>query len=158
MIRPPILPWLQSGESMTRIRAAICAAATLLCALSAFSQNAPLPQPPFPSPITSFTGRFVDSTSTPDFQFPNRTLRAYWVKIAPELDRIFVVLGAGTFASYKLSTFASRLSEPLATGPHGEKFLPPEMRVDPERPGSGWTIVLLDGQERLFDFDWDERG
>ena len=70
-----------------------------------------------------------------------------------------MILGGGTFASYRLSTFASRLTtEMLATSRYGEKYLPPEVRVDPENPNSEWMTPLADGQERLFDFDWDDRG
>jgi uncharacterized repeat protein (TIGR01451 family) len=125
---------------------------------AAVAQNAPSPQPPFPAPISGFQGRFLDSTQVQDFQFPNRTLRAMSTKSAPELDRLFMILGGGTLAAFRLSTFTSRLSEPLATSAHGEKYLEPEMRVDPERPGSGWTTFLADGQQRLIDFDWDDRG
>src|SRR5437870_3072923 len=143
---------------MTRLRYAVCVV-VLLCGLSAFAQTAPLPVGPFPPPITAFRGRYLDSTNTQDFQSQPRTLRAAWTKSAPELDRLFMIIGGGTFASYRLSTFASRVAtEPLATSLHGEKLLPPEMRVDPERPGSGWVTPLTDGQERLFDFDWDDRG
>src|SRR5260370_38156617 len=90
---------------------------------AAVAQNAPLPQPPFPAPISAFQGRFLDSTQVGDFQFPNRTLRAEFTKVAPELDRIFMILGGGTFAAYRLSAFASRVTGPLATSAHGEKYL-----------------------------------
>src|SRR5437879_5490551 len=155
---PILADSIANGDLMTRLRYVVCVV-VLLCGLSAFAQTAPLPVGPFPTPITAFRGRYLDSTNTQDFQSQPPTLRAAWTKSAPELDRLFMIIGGGTFASYRLSTFASRVAtEPLATSLHGEKFLPPEMRVDPERPGSGWVTPLTDGQERVFDFDWDDRG
>jgi len=40
----------------------------LACITPVVAQNAPLPAPPFPAPITAFKGRYLDSTSVMDFQ------------------------------------------------------------------------------------------
>ncbi|MGZ7042279.1 MAG: hypothetical protein ACXVH7_10855, partial [Thermoanaerobaculia bacterium] len=86
-----------------------------------------------------------------DFQIPSRTLRADMVKIAPELDFIFVKAGGGVFAAYRLSTFPSKLGSPLTTltpprtPPFTEMYLDFDMSVDPQRPGSGWNAPQFDG-------------
>ena len=126
-------------------------------ALPLTAQNTPQPTPP-PAPFTGYLGRFLDSASTPDFQAPNRTLRAVAIKFDRAHDRIYLQAGGGYFAAYRLSTFISRLGSPFATGAHGEKYLLFDMSVNPESPGSGWQTLAADGQERLRDFDFDARG
>ena len=131
----------------------------LVVASAAIAQTTPPPPQPFPAPITGYTGRYLDSAETPDFQFPNRTLRTDLAKAAPELNLMLVDLSGSEFAAYDLSTFPQRLaSGPLATGAHGEKYLPPAISFDAQAPGSGFNAPHVDGQKFLFDFDYDDRG
>ncbi|HWW62112.1 MAG TPA: hypothetical protein VN181_12150, partial [Thermoanaerobaculia bacterium] len=39
-----------------------------------------------------------------------------------------------------------------------ERVTPPDGFVYPENPNQGWTYANVDGQERLYDFDCDDRG
>jgi hypothetical protein len=132
---------------------------SLLLAAAGHAQNTPPPSSAFIPPITGYAGRYLDSAQTPNFQGnPARTLRAQLVKVAPERGLILMKLSGGLFGVYNLSAFASRLSGPLSTGGHGEKYLPPDVfSVDPEH-SSEWTTFAADGQERLLDFDYDDRG
>ena len=136
-------------------------AALLLLAVgsAALGQTTPPPSPPFPAPIIGYDGRYVDSAETPDFQFPNRTIRTYKAKTAPELNLMLTSLSGSTFAAYDLTTLPSRLASPVrATGAHGEKYLAPDVSFDAQAPGSGFVIVPQDGQVFLQDFDYDLRG
>src|SRR5678815_4767250 len=63
----------------------------------------------YKAPITTFTGRFLDSTNTSNWFLPFRTARALSVNVQPSLDRIYFRYGAGAVASYTLSTFFTRL-------------------------------------------------
>jgi hypothetical protein len=127
-----------------------------LAALPLLGQNTPAPSAP-PSPFLSYTGRWVDSASTQDWQGPHRTLRADRIKFDRAHDRIYVRAGGGYFIGYKLSTFTSRIGSALSTFFNGEQYLPFEMYVNPD--GShDWQIILVDGQDRLADFDFDSRG
>ncbi|MBW3672004.1 MAG: PKD domain-containing protein, partial [Acidobacteria bacterium] len=40
----------------------------------------------------------------------------------------------------------------------GEQYLQYAGRVYPEAAGSGWTTYVFDGQDRLMDYTWDDRG
>ena len=144
-----------------RFRLAGLAGALFVTSLLAQS---PPPSFPVPSPLTGYAGRLVDSIGVRDFMYPVRTLRSDLVKIAPELDYIFMKAGGCVFGAYRLSTFASKIGGPLITlspahpFPPTERYLPFDMSVDPQRMGSGWAMYFLDGQDRLYDFDWDDRG
>lgn len=127
-----------------------------LTALPLLGQNYPAPSAP-PSPFLSYTGRFMDSSSTPDLQYPARTLRDNKVKFDRAHDRMYVRAGGGYFVGYKLSTFTSRIGTPLSTFFNGEKYLPFDMYVNPESDPM-WKIIGVDGQDRLMDFDFDSRG
>jgi len=140
---------------MPRVRFAVLAFLTF--ALPLVAQNAPPPPPP-PAPFTGFLGRFLDSSSTLDFQGMNRTLRADAIKFDRARDRLYMRAGGGYFLGYRLSTFISRLGSPLATAAHREKYLPFEMSVNAEAIGSDWQTTASDGQLRLRDFDFDARG
>jgi PKD repeat protein len=124
-----------------------------------------LPTPAYQLPIKTFTGRIVDSQLVRNFQGGSglRTLRARGTIVAPELDKIFIILGQG-LASYKMSTFfTSKLGTPLASvnasrEGYYEEFLPYDWYVYAEGRNSGWTTKISDGQDRLFDADYDDRG
>lgn len=132
---------------------------SLLLAAAVHAQSTPPPSGAFTPPITGYAGRYLDSAQTPNFQgAPARTLRAQLVKVAPERGLILMKLSGSLFGVYNLSTFAARAGGALSTGGHGEKYLPPDVfSVDPEHSPE-WTTFAIDGQERLFDFDYDDRG
>lgn len=142
----------------------------VLCLSTGFvtAQTAPPPPTPYPTPVTGYVGRYLDSSTTPQIQYISpsqpRTLRADKVKVAPERDMLYMIVGS-TFVGQTLSTYADRVAAgPLATVPRGggffgpgEKYLPFEKWVDADR-SPGWSAPFQDGQDRLFDFDWDDRG
>ncbi|HKR66268.1 MAG TPA: fibronectin type III domain-containing protein [Thermoanaerobaculia bacterium] len=139
---------------------AVCLAASAL-----LGQNAATPTGPFTLPVTSYAGRYLDSSSTPDFQCCPRTFRARTIRVVPERDAIYMIVGS-TFVRQTLSTFVNRVkTEPMLTlsgaGVHrfgtAEKYLAFDDWVDADR-SPGWSTVLVDGQDRLMDFDVDDRG
>lgn len=119
----------------------------------------PLPTWPYDPAKLDFLGRYLDSTGVRPFQGPVRTYRAFEVAVVPELDRIFMIAGGGTFASYEMSEFIVDLgSTPMATASHGEKHLPFFSSVYAEARDSGWVIFPTDAFQVLTGFDWDARG
>ena len=130
-----------------------------------------LGQPPYPisGPIAAFTGRFLDSNFTRDFQYPFRTARAFRAQVHPARNRVYLHLGS-TLAAYPLDTFIQRLEtkDPLISveipfgkirfGDWPEYWLPWAKYFYAEKYGSGWYTPVMDGQERLIGFDADDRG
>ena len=125
---------------------------------------------PYSDPIVAFTGRFLDSYRTKDFQQPFRSARAWNVLIAPEKNRVYMRMGSALVA-YNLDTFFTRLasSEPLVQssvqfpsatrgGDHMEHWLRWHRFFYPENTNIGWSTPIVDGQDRLYGFDWDDRG
>jgi hypothetical protein len=133
--------------------------------------NAGLPTFPYGPPFKDFVGRIVDSTTTQDLEGGGmRTVRARIVRIAPSLNRIYVQLGS-TIAAYSLDTFFSgKLLEPMVslntvmTGliyagrDPFEKLAKPDAFFYAESLFSGWQVYATGGQDRLYDFDSDDRG
>ncbi len=125
--------------------------------------------PGYPSTITRFTGRFLDSQATQDYQQTFRTGRAFYVFPAPSRNRIYMIIGSAVFA-YDINTFFSRVaSEPLVTAntipvqgtfthTPWEIFLKDDEFFYAENEPDGWQIQHVDGQERLFGMDYDDRG
>ena len=153
---------LPANTPMTEV---LCPASSPACS---GQQN--LPTPGWSAPVAGFGGRFVDSQSTRDYQFTFRTARARRIKIAPERSRIYVLLGSA-LAAYDIDSFYSRLaageapmtSTSIPVYPGNQRTGAPEvfLRWDEwfyAESGGGWQIPLLDGQDRLFGFDWDDRG
>ncbi len=131
----------------------------------ALAQNAPTPTGPFAAPVTGYDGRYLDSSSTLNYQFGGftrpRTYRARLTKVVPERNAIYMIIGS-TFVRYDLSTFADRAGtealQQIITRPFGgELYLGFNDWVDAER-SPGWSVVAVDGQDRLMDFDTDDRG
>jgi hypothetical protein len=133
--------------------------------------NAPVPQ--YGGHLTSFLGRYVDSNRVRDFQagYGMRTLRAKKVIVAPETNRVYMIIGS-TFVQWDLGRFFQRL--PLGElvpntyfsvyreqfgYPH-EKHMQWEGFAYPEGDIQQvyWKWVLADGQDRLFGLDYDDRG
>jgi PKD repeat protein len=122
-------------------------------------------------PYKKFIGRYVDSAETHDWQAPFRTARAGFIKIVPENGlngRIYMRVG-GALVVYNLDNFFTRIATPPV--PITSKFPvygnPPELYqpwdefLYPEQENaSGWVTQgnNPDGQDRLFDMDWDDRG
>jgi PKD repeat protein len=123
-------------------------------------------------PITSFTGRYLDSSNTSEWFKPFRTARAKYVLPMPALDRIYFRYGDGSVASYRLSTFFTRLqaNERLAYwAPDGmvyrtvgggspEVWLKWDTWFNPELGGTNWTTNNVDGSLRMTFFDVDDKG
>jgi len=128
-------------------------------------QGCPGPLPTFPysiPPMKGFAGRYLDSQATRDFQTPLRTLRARNIRLAPERDRVYMIMGS-MLAGYKMSTFfGGRLGTPVLPEPYArnggvnEQYLPPDGTFYPER--DGWQTVIQDGQDRLSGIEYDDRG
>lgn len=124
-------------------------------------------------PVVAFTGRFLDSAYMQDWQQTFRTARAGRMKTNPAGDRIYFALGQAV-AAYDASTFFSRLESneplmwanavPVSPGNSGinpppiERFLNFNRFFYAENTPSGWITPAADGQDRLFDFDIDDRG
>jgi hypothetical protein len=127
----------------------------------------------FGSPLLAHTGRFLDSTVTPGVQYNSvykiRTLRARKVRIARQQrgsapPRAYIQLGSSVGA-YSLDRFFSvslpggMIKVPGANRGSGipvEKVVQWDALIHPE--ASGWTAPPADGMDRLFDFDFDDRG
>jgi len=121
----------------------------------------------------TFTGRFLDSQATQDFQQPFKTARAESIVVSPSLHRIYMQIGSAVFA-YSLDTFFTRVSsaEPLMSVnqiPTTSNFAPHPSPVDmvlgydaffyaENEPANGWTVYISDGQRRLQGFDIDDQG
>jgi len=107
--------------------------------------------PGYKAPIVSFTGRYLDSSNTSEWFRPFRTARAKFVLSMPALDRIYFRYGDGSIASYKLSTFFSRLEsgEPLvyaAPPPPAYVEEGPACRMERQRvwDGYGWRYQRVE--------------
>jgi PKD repeat protein len=131
------------------------------------TQTIGYPSPPY----KSFVGRYVDSAQTNDSQAPFRTVRAGFIKIVPENGlhgRIYMRIG-GALAAYDLGNFFGRIVTPpvgidtkfrVFASP-AELYQPWDQYLYPEQENfSGWSTTgnNPDGQDRLFDMDWDDRG
>src|SRR5260221_5005057 len=70
----------------------------------------------YKAPIAAFTGRFLDSQATNDFEQTFRTARAGKIVVSPDGRRIYIQLGS-MVAAYDSSTFFTRLAS-------GEDLIP----------------------------------
>jgi len=124
--------------------------------------------------VLSFVGRWGDAEDAKDYQQNFRTARPKLARVVPGKNRLYTLLGSA-LAAYNIDTFISRLSvRPLILTPgssapvggsrnDGGLFGPPEVFLMWDaffyaENGGGWITPLEDGLERLFDFDWDDRG
>jgi PKD repeat protein len=117
-------------------------------------------------PIRNFTGRYIDSVQTRPYQQGFRTARGLLIRTSSK--RIYLNTGGAVFA-YDIANFASRLSSGEAMVPATSIGVPNTWRTGtPEQvlrwdqffnaEGSSWTTPNTDGWQRLYDFDWDDRG
>ena len=124
----------------------------------------------YKAPISSFTGRFLDSSNTTEWFLPVRSLRASDVTVMPSLNRIYFRLGNGTVGSYSLGSFFSRLEagEPIIfpfndANALAQRANKPELLLkwdeffNPEKT-TAWKTFNVDGSERLMGFDVDDQG
>jgi hypothetical protein len=138
--------------------------------------NDGLPTYPYSSPIVGHTGRYVDSSNTQQFQnIGFRTARAQLIRIAKNRrgaapPRAYIQIGSA-LAAYSLdSLFSTKLPGGMVSiasimrGVGGVGRTPPEnilkwdQYVYAEVPRNGWRCPFQDGQDRLADFDYDDRG
>ncbi|HKR62584.1 MAG TPA: PKD domain-containing protein [Thermoanaerobaculia bacterium] len=139
--------------------------------------NANLPTWPYSAPMVNHAGRVVDSTETTDYQAGTgfATARAMLVRIARTTHgsappRIYYQMGSA-IAIYSLDRFfSSELPAGMVTistaigkqlnrkNDPNEKVLQWDALIYPQGNGSGWSVSFTDGQDKLFDFDVDDRG
>jgi PKD repeat protein len=139
--------------------------------------NAGLKTWPYSSPMVNHVGRICDSTDTTDFQGGTgfATARARLVRFSREQHgsappRAYIQLGSA-IAIYSLDRFFSTelpgglVKVDSIVGPlRGRGDYPPEKvlkwdaLIFPEGGGSEWALTVVDGQDKLFDFDVDDRG
>jgi PKD repeat protein len=126
-------------------------------------------------PVLRFVGRWADAESAKDYQQPFRTARPKMARFVPSRNRLYTIIGSA-LAAYDTDKFFSRLNArpqeamtyatgvPTAGGnPRYAMWGPPEVFLWWDaffyaENGGGWATPLEDGLERLFDFDWDDRG
>ncbi|MDP9190943.1 MAG: PKD domain-containing protein [Acidobacteriota bacterium] len=142
---------------------------------SSQQSNAGLKTWPYGSPLINHTGRFVNADQTRSYQGPGvRTLHSRTIRIARDArgsapPRAYIQLGS-VLAVYSLNTF---FSTTLPAGPVSASTLVPGARrqggpvekaarwdavVHPEGSQSDWDTPSADSQDRMFDFDFDDRG
>ncbi len=139
--------------------------------------NSNLPTWPYSNPMVNHVGRICDSTEVTDFQGGTgfATARARIVRIARDRHgnappRVYVQLGSA-IAIYSLDRFFSTelpgglsaistvIGRTVGRGDYpNEKVLKWDAWVFPENASSGWEITVVDGQDKLYDFDIDDRG
>jgi PKD repeat protein len=128
---------------------------------------------PYASPLVNHTGRFLDANFVVNFQYPPRTLRARRIRVARQQrgsapPRVYIQLGS-SIGVYTLDKF---FAQTLPAGMVSVQTLAPTAKrtnytpervarwdayVDPETEAD-WLTPTADGQDRLFDFDVDDRG
>lgn len=135
--------------------------------------NADLPTPGWSDPVQRYVGRFMSSEYVADWQQPFRTVRADGIRFDPSGTRIYEKFGQA-IAVYDAAGFLSRVdahealvpisalpAHPTAGSRFGdplELFLQVDRYFYAEDNGAHWITPLIDGQERLYDWDIDDRG
>jgi FOG: PKD repeat len=125
--------------------------------------------------VLNFVGRWADSEIAKDYQQNFRTARPKMAQFVPGRHRLYTILGSA-LAAYDIDRFISRLSArppltltpatsvPVNGGnPRYAMWGPPEVFLMWDaffyaENGGGWITPVEDGLERLWDFDWDDRG
>lgn len=125
--------------------------------------------PGYPT-VLNFLGRFADNEATTDYQEAFRTGRARGAWVAPERNRVYLLIGSA-LAAYNIDTFFSRVTAHAALSPAtqvpgnaGQRSQGAELFLYWDRyfyaeHGGGWVTPPSDGQDRLFrsGIDWDDR-
>lgn len=111
-------------------------------------------------PQLKFIGRYMDGGMARDAQAPIRTYRARDGAAVVVRNKLYMMFGGSTFASWQLSTFAApsttmlqQYSGPDQCCPVLYRPLQSSFNVDQE-----WQTIVVDGQNRIGGFDWDDRG
>ena len=143
---------------------------------SAGEPNDGKPTYPYESPLKDFVGRYVDSTTTKNVQNVGmRTVRSGKIRVAPTTrraapPRVYLALGEAVGAYDMNTLFTQTLpggTDPVNQIGTGQRYggrspyeqvMLPDTFLYPEAADSGWDTPLIDGQDRLFDFDYDDRG
>jgi len=133
---------------------------------------------PYSSPLVNHTGRIVNSVYTGDVMsganYGFRTARAKIVRIAKTQrggapPRAYIMIGSA-MGAYSLDRFFTTalpgglkpITDFFTTAGRGddpiEKIATWDSYVYPEQNAEEWTIRSGDGQDRLYDFDFDDRG
>jgi PKD repeat protein len=140
--------------------------------------NDGLPTYPYGPPLKDFVGRYVDSDNTAQFQHIGfRTARAGRIRTASERrgtapPRMYIAIGEAVGAYSLDNFFSTRLPAGMVSvgtvktgSPVGgfgrtplEKILMWDGFLYPEAKAAQWHVPFQDGQTRLFDFDFDDRG
>jgi len=127
--------------------------------------------PGYPATISTFTGRFLDSQATTDLQYRFRTGRAFLAVPAPSRNRMYMIIGS-SLAAFSLDTFFTRVAAghlsnanevPIDTNAtmHPapvDEFLAFDSFFYAENEPNGWSFSMVDGQDRLYDLDYDDTG
>lgn len=139
--------------------------------------NDGLPTSSYGPPFVAHVGRVVDSTEVTDFQSSSgfATARARIARVVRQQHgnvppRIYIQMG-NAIGIYSLDRFFTIALPggivPISTGVgytvsrssyRNEKVLKWDAWIFPEHPSSGWEIIAVDGQDKLYDFDIDDRG
>jgi PKD repeat protein len=128
---------------------------------------------PYAAPLAAHAGRYLDANFIANFQHPPRTLRSRRIRIARQqrggapprayiqlgsaigvysLDRFFsTTLPAGMVSVQTLASTAKRPGYTPEKVARWDSYVNPETEAD-------WITPTADGQDRLFDFDFDDRG
>ena len=127
---------------------------------------------PYQQPMTTFVGRFLDSSAVGDSnRWPIATIRAAQVKSLPGSDRFYLHMNASV-AMYKKTSFINRLASgemlgaatgfPRAAGSRGpdgvERILWPDATFAAPFADSVWSIPMYDFTPQLGTFDIDDQG
>ena len=127
-----------------------------------------LPTVGYDGAISTFTGRLLDSTNVGDWQSYMRTLRAWQFKYDKVHKRFYFRMGS-TLAVYDATNMVNRLNAGTGrtvadvgnrppSANKGEAFLQWDRYFYAENPETGWSAPYIDGQDRMPDFDFDDRG
>jgi PKD repeat protein len=126
-------------------------------------------------PVLRWVGRWADAESAHIYQQNFRTAQPKLARYVPGRNRIYTLLGS-SLAVYDADRFFSRLNArpqeqmvsatqvPVSGGnARFAQFGPSEVFLWWDaffyaENGGGWITPQEDGQERLWDFDWDDRG
>ena len=126
-------------------------------------------------PVLRWVGRWADAESAHIYQQNFRTAQPKLARYVPGRNRIYTLLGSA-LAVYDADQFFSRLNArpqeqmlpatqvPVSGGnPRFSFFGPSEVFLWWDaffyaENGSPWQTVLVDGQQRLFQIDYDDQG
>lgn len=131
------------------------------------TNGTPKDVPGWDLPIKGYVGRLIDSPLVAPTQQGFRPARGYWFRISGK--RVYITTGSAVLA-YDVNTLFSRLAggEALVAGntigvAGTTRFGPIDYMLKWDQffnaeGGSSWTTQIADGDQRLFEVDFDDRG